>query len=371
MKKVTSPLPSATVSLAVKPRAALEAAEQAEIAELKAFEWSSSSQRASSSPTKSGSPPDSMSPLDSSTALETFFGDLDHTSMGCEPTVYKPKPSIPNSLGLPKRKSRPGSKPPSSKPNPVQLPKGGLPLTRECSLFLGLPNGWQHHTDYDTAYKEFMDTREEVMAKQREEERAIEEEDLKRMKEGKPPLPYDNTKRPRIPSIAPLLGGRPVHDENDDDDKPMSPNDPVAPDQFPAGHPLSATKSLPPGFKGYPMSREVSLYGGLPNGMKFNGGYDTPLDEFLDKKDELVARQRDEGRPRIPSIVALISGTGGNMAEKEKIIPLERAQTEWPVYEPKKPPTHQWVDPDAQLSPNLSFSSSTSFNSVFSPLSNP
>ena len=58
----------------------------------------------------------------------------------------------------------------------------GVPMSREVSLYKGLPNGWQYrHSDYASAYAEFMQTR-----------------DLP-VQDSDPRNP-----RPRVPSIAPL-----------------------------------------------------------------------------------------------------------------------------------------------------------------------
>ena len=60
----------------------------------------------------------------------------------------------------------------------------GVPMSREVSLYKGLPNGWQYrHGDYASAYAEFMQTRD----------LPIQDSDLK-------------NPRPRVPSIAPLWG---------------------------------------------------------------------------------------------------------------------------------------------------------------------
>ncbi|KAJ3811572.1 hypothetical protein F5876DRAFT_75708 [Lentinula aff. lateritia] len=59
-----------------------------------------------------------------------------------------------------------------------------LPMSREVSLFQGIPNGWQYFTDYDVAHKDFVEHKDEVISQQL-----------------KPPV---HQKRPRIPSIAPL-----------------------------------------------------------------------------------------------------------------------------------------------------------------------
>ena len=60
----------------------------------------------------------------------------------------------------------------------------GVPMTREVSLYKGLPNGWQfRHNDYASAHAEFMQTRH----------LPIQDFDLGNL-------------RPRIPSIAPLWG---------------------------------------------------------------------------------------------------------------------------------------------------------------------
>jgi Integrase zinc binding domain len=60
----------------------------------------------------------------------------------------------------------------------------GVPMSREVSLYKGLPNGWQfHHNDYASAHAEFMQTRH----------LPVQDFDL-------------GNSRPRIPSIAPLWG---------------------------------------------------------------------------------------------------------------------------------------------------------------------
>ena len=82
------------------------------------------------------------------------------------------------------------------------LPSGprSLPMSREVSLYHGLPNGWQFHTDYATAHAEFM----------------------KRKNEGtlNPPDAELGKTRPRIPSVAPLIGPDyvPRHDDDSDED---------------------------------------------------------------------------------------------------------------------------------------------------------
>ena len=58
----------------------------------------------------------------------------------------------------------------------------GVPMSREVSLYKGLPNGWQYcHSDYASAYAEFMQTRD----------LPVQDSDLR-------------NPRPRVPSIAPL-----------------------------------------------------------------------------------------------------------------------------------------------------------------------
>ena len=60
----------------------------------------------------------------------------------------------------------------------------GVPMSREVSLYKGLPNGWQYrHSDYASAHAEFMQTRDLLV------------------QDSDPRNP-----RPRIPSIAPLWG---------------------------------------------------------------------------------------------------------------------------------------------------------------------
>ena len=90
----------------------------------------------------------------------------------------------------------------SANRSPSVLPSSpqSLPMSREVSLYHGLPNGWQFRTDYPTAYAEFM----------------------KRKNEGtlNPPDTALGKKRPRIPSVAPLIGPDyiPQHDNISDED---------------------------------------------------------------------------------------------------------------------------------------------------------
>lgn len=85
-------------------------------------------------------------------------------------------------------------------PSDLQAGPRSHPMSREVSLYLGLPNGWQFHTDYATAHAEFM----------------------KRKNEGtlNPPDAELGKKRPRIPSVAPLIGPDyvPHHDNISDED---------------------------------------------------------------------------------------------------------------------------------------------------------
>lgn len=69
-----------------------------------------------------------------------------------------------------------------------RIPIRSLPMSREVSLYQGLPNGWQLNSDYDDAMEEFMHQRDDGILK-----------DIKRQ-----PGTVQNRKRPRIPSIAPL-----------------------------------------------------------------------------------------------------------------------------------------------------------------------
>ena len=70
-----------------------------------------------------------------------------------------------------------------------QSPRGihGLPMSREVSLYKGIPNGWQfRHGDYASAHAEFMRTKDLPSVEETEHDMAM--------------------RRPRIPSIAPLWG---------------------------------------------------------------------------------------------------------------------------------------------------------------------
>ena len=60
-----------------------------------------------------------------------------------------------------------------------------LPMSREVSLYKGLPNGWQYHSDYATAHADFMKNKDFLFDAATQEQRIRE-------------------KRPRIPSIVPL-----------------------------------------------------------------------------------------------------------------------------------------------------------------------
>lgn len=69
---------------------------------------------------------------------------------------------------------------------PVTAPRGlqGVPMSREVSLYKGLPNGWQYrHSDYASAHAEFMQTKDLLV-------------------QNSDPT----NSRPRVPSIAPLWG---------------------------------------------------------------------------------------------------------------------------------------------------------------------
>ncbi|KAJ3727630.1 hypothetical protein F5878DRAFT_386844 [Lentinula raphanica] len=58
------------------------------------------------------------------------------------------------------------------------------PMSREVSLFQGLPNGWQYYTDFEHAHQDFMRYKDEIMAQQPR---------------------VGHKRRPRIPSVAPLI----------------------------------------------------------------------------------------------------------------------------------------------------------------------
>lgn len=88
-------------------------------------------------------------------------------------------------------------------------------------------------------------------------------------------------------------------------------NDPFASTSRPPLSPrlLSSSSSLSHGDpQSHSMSREVSLYKGLPNGWQFHTDYPTAHADFLKDKDHRdihVQRARDS-RPRIPSIAPLL-----------------------------------------------------------------
>lgn len=76
----------------------------------------------------------------------------------------------------------------------------GVPMSREVSLYKGLPNGWQYrHSDFASAHAEFMQTRDLLV------------------QDSDPRNP-----RPRVPSIAPLWGPNdyPQFDNLNDADEP-------------------------------------------------------------------------------------------------------------------------------------------------------
>ncbi|KDR73998.1 hypothetical protein GALMADRAFT_157806 [Galerina marginata CBS 339.88] len=61
-------------------------------------------------------------------------------------------------------------------------------MSREVSLYKGLPNGWQYrHNDYASAHADFMQNKDSPIVQNSEFE-------------------LDNSRRPRVPSIAPLWG---------------------------------------------------------------------------------------------------------------------------------------------------------------------
>jgi hypothetical protein len=105
-------------------------------------------------------------------------------------------PAVDHPLNLRSTNSTFGNGSPSALPSGPQ----SLPMSREVSLYHGLPNGWQFRTDYATAHAEFM----------------------KRKNEGtlNPPDAQLGKKRPRIPSVAPLIGPDyvPHHDNISDED---------------------------------------------------------------------------------------------------------------------------------------------------------
>ncbi|PFH50177.1 hypothetical protein AMATHDRAFT_48086 [Amanita thiersii Skay4041] len=79
--------------------------------------------------------------------------------------------------------------------HPKNVPTGlglhSLPMSREVSLYQGLPNGWQFHSDYAAAYTACVE-----MNTQRCEQANNTNQPL--LKKGR--------RRPRVPSIAPILG---------------------------------------------------------------------------------------------------------------------------------------------------------------------
>jgi hypothetical protein len=75
----------------------------------------------------------------------------------------------------------------------VPTPRGlhSLPMSREVSLYKGLPNGWQYrHNDYATAHSEFMKMKDLPL----EDDISLES------------ITASHSHRPRVPSIVPLWG---------------------------------------------------------------------------------------------------------------------------------------------------------------------
>lgn len=117
-----------------------------------------------------------------------------HTESGLLLTSYafifesgkSTKESTPthDSINLP----RPSLTPTSSSSPPAQPMSSGLqshPMSREVSLYQGLPNGWQYHSDYPEAYQAHI----------KGKGRTFDATEIGRRQRDK---------RPRIPSVAPL-----------------------------------------------------------------------------------------------------------------------------------------------------------------------
>lgn len=68
---------------------------------------------------------------------------------------------------------------------PTCLGLHGFPMSREVSLYQGLPNGWQFHSDYATAHVTCIE--------------------MKKLQLSHPGRHHPFTRRPRIPSVAPMM----------------------------------------------------------------------------------------------------------------------------------------------------------------------
>ncbi|KAG7087422.1 hypothetical protein E1B28_013390 [Marasmius oreades] len=94
-------------------------------------------------------------------------------------------------LPLMATRSSPGFRPPStSSPGAIERVTS-LPMSREVSLYQGIPNGWQYHfPDYESALNEFV--------KQKDDSLILPSEGVSKKRDAVP----------RVPSIAPLRGDK-------------------------------------------------------------------------------------------------------------------------------------------------------------------
>ncbi|THU88777.1 hypothetical protein K435DRAFT_781901 [Dendrothele bispora CBS 962.96] len=84
---------------------------------------------------------------------------IEMTRAGSVPDGYKYHSQGGDDGSRSRSRHGPGS---GSVGQPVELLPKSLPMSREVSLFQGLPNGWQYFTDYETALSEFMERRVSV-----------------------------------------------------------------------------------------------------------------------------------------------------------------------------------------------------------------
>lgn len=90
--------------------------------------------------------------------------------------------------------------------------------------------------------------------------------------------------------------------------------------------PMERLKS-PSGLRSLPMSREVSLYQGIPNGWQFqHADYTTARDAFTKRDDTAISSSSgtSAGRPRIPSVAPMVSGYPARDQPQGEALPLLR-----------------------------------------------
>lgn len=178
---------------------------------------------------------------------------------------------------------------PRATPEPLRRAKTGLqslPMSREVSLYQGLPNGWQFHTDYATAHAEFVKN----------------EGDLA------PPTSTVRENRPRIPSIAPM---RSIYSESEDDTRrgALPPLRSCNWDEQKAGHPPETLPSnMPPLHAPRPYSYvpqiDPALLAPPPFGdpappSSSDSSQDSPADTAIDGGGSPVESSTESSRPHL------------------------------------------------------------------------